>query len=50
MYINLAMLVLVSGASYFVTHFDRRMATFSEVFIILATFNILIYTDFVEDI
>ena len=47
MLVNLAMLIIVGGANYFVTHFDRRMAALSEVFIILATFTIVIYTDFV---
>ena len=47
MMVNLCMLILVGGANYFLNNYDRRMAIMAECFIIIATFNLVSYTDFI---
>jgi hypothetical protein len=50
MLVNLGMFILVGSVNYFPNRFDRRMAIQCECFIIMATFNLVIYTNFVQDL
>ena len=47
MLVNLGMLILVGGANYFLNNYDRHMAIMAECFIIIATINLVSYTDFI---
>ena len=50
MFLNLLMFILITDTDFFLSRFDRRMAITSEVFVIIATFNLCIYTNFVLDL
>jgi hypothetical protein len=50
MLVNLIMLIYVAGNNFYLSFFDCRMAIISEVFIILATFHLVAYTDFAADL
>ena len=44
------MLIIISGNDFLISRFDQKMAMIAEVFIVLASFHLLVFTDFVPDL